>query len=293
MKTSSAIWGAFVYLVCHSLLLTFVIASADAAPSGKVGQPFAAGMLVPVRQIAGWLGAEVSWQPPRVVKEGDEEILMHAGITTISKERRQVVIEMKSDFAYLDPEEAGAKAVDVDGTVFVTASYVLQVFGAAARYDPDRLIVSVTVEGQTKEFKAQSGRFHRKISHPSHADSPHGSMLEGWKAYSPDGLKVACAYGASYPYDGGTIAVFEQKTGWLIMSNGGATFLKGFAWHPDSQHFATMYHDDGGGGEVQIDDVTGRTVRTYQIRAWYHSMRFSSDGRYLVFDRERLRVSVR
>lgn len=118
---------------------------------------------------------------------------------------------------------------------------------------------------------------------PTCANSPHGWVPYGAKAYSPDGTSYATEI---KPYDHGNIGIFNKSNDQLLLQfdavpAGNSNDLKGIAWSRDSRYLAIMYH--GGMSESGInlyDAQDGQKVRFIgpgsDERGFYH---------YLVFDR--------
>ncbi len=132
---------------------------------------------------------------------------------------------------------------------------------------------------------------------PAAVPSPGGFVPDHFEAYSPDGLKVAKMVHSTDPVNDGTVGVFDRGTGKLIEYYRSAALLKAFAWHPDSRHFTLLYHYGDPShydNEVEIYDLEAQTREPVAVVGvddpYYHSMRFSQDGRWIVFPADRIRV---
>lgn len=132
---------------------------------------------------------------------------------------------------------------------------------------------------------------------PPAVNSPGGFVPDTFRSVSPDGLKVGKMVHSKDPLKDGTVGIFDRQTGESIEYFRRATFLKGFAWHPDSRHFGLLFHYGDSlhsSNEVEIYDLEAGSRDPVAVVGvdgpYYHRMHFSWDGKWIVFPGERVPV---
>lgn len=270
-----------IRLVLVILILAFVFSISAASTTQKkvqqdsysiLADSFQTKTMIPFTLIAKWFDMDIQYRP---VEE------------TIILEKKNYRFEFSSspNFSYnlISPkiiingkeikQSDDYDSALLDGIIYVPTGAFLKFFGASATYDSRANLVILTYYNKEVRQIDVADKTLELKNLPVKADSPEGNLRD-WVAYSPDGTKFAHGN-----------FIFEQKTGWIV----GRIFTdKGFAWHPDSVHYATMTHQTWKGNEtiIEVYGPEGKLNLTRCPDVFYHFISYASDGKSIYLKKE-------